>query len=41
MIELIGAAITEAEIQWAATLMGLGAEGFAPVGADGLRQLDA
>lgn len=37
MIELIGAAITEAEIQWAATLMGLGAEGFAPVGADDSR----
>ena len=37
MIELIGAAITEAEIQWAAALMGLGTDGFAPVGADDSR----
>ena len=37
MIELIGTAITEAEIQWAAALMGLGADGFAPVGADDSR----
>lgn len=37
MNELIGAAITEAEIQWAAALMGLGADGFAPVGADDSR----
>lgn len=37
MIELIGAAITEAEIQWAATLVGLGAEGFDPVGGDDSR----
>jgi len=37
MIELIGTAITEAEIQWAAALMGLGAAGFAPVGADDSR----
>jgi DNA helicase-2/ATP-dependent DNA helicase PcrA len=37
MIELIGAAIPKAEIQWAAALMGLGAEGFAPVGADDSR----
>ncbi len=37
MIELLGGAITEAEIQWAAALMGLGAAGFAPVGADDSR----
>jgi DNA helicase-2/ATP-dependent DNA helicase PcrA len=37
MIELIGAAITQAEIEWAAALMGLGADGFAPVGGDDSR----
>lgn len=37
MIELIGGSITEADIQWAAALMGLGADGFAPVGADDSR----
>lgn len=37
MIELIGATITEAEIQWASALMGLGADGFAPVGTDDSR----
>jgi DNA helicase-2/ATP-dependent DNA helicase PcrA len=37
MIELLGGAITVNEIQWAADLMGLGADGFAPVGDDDSR----
>lgn len=37
MIELIGDAVTEAEIEWAAALMGLGAGAFAPVGGDDSR----
>lgn len=37
-MELLGgAAITESEIQWAAALMGLGVDGFAPVGGDDSR----
>lgn len=37
MVELLGGAITEAEIRWAADLMGLGAHGFAPIASDDSR----